>query len=58
VALDDGTPAAWRDLGDGVIEIDLPRDREALVRPGGAAPPLTIAPVQISQPGAAWGLPG
>jgi hypothetical protein len=58
VVLDDGTPAAWRDLGDGVIEIDLPRDREALVRPGGAAPPLTIAPVPISQPGAAWGLPG
>jgi len=57
VLLDDGTPASWRDLGGGVIEIDLPRDREALVHAAGAAPPLTIAPVPISAPGPAWGLP-
>jgi hypothetical protein len=57
VVLDDGTPATWRDLGDGLIQIDLPRDREALVYAAGAAPPLTIAPVPISVPGAPWGLP-
>jgi hypothetical protein len=57
VVLDDGSPATWRDLGGGVIEIDLARDREALVYATGATPPLTIAPVPISRPGAAWGLP-
>ena len=57
VVLDDGTPATWRDLGGGVIEIDLARDREALVHAAGATPPLTIAPVPVSRPGAAWGLP-
>jgi len=57
VVLDDGAPATWRDLGGGVIEIDLPRDREALVHAAGATPPLTIAPVPISRPGAPWGLP-
>ena len=58
VVLDDGTPATWRDLGGGVIEVDLPRDREVLVHAVGATPPLTVAPVPISKPGAAWGLPG
>jgi hypothetical protein len=57
VVLDDGTPATWRDLGGGVIDIDLPRDREAFVYPSGSAPPLTIAPAPITRPGAAWGLP-
>jgi hypothetical protein len=57
VVLDDGSPATWRDVGGGVIEIDLPRDREALVTAAGSAPPLTIAPVPISRTGAAWGLP-
>ncbi|MBO3748462.1 carbohydrate-binding protein [Streptosporangiaceae bacterium NEAU-GS5] len=57
VTLDDGTAAPWRDMGGGVIEIDLPVDREVLVHPAGAAPALIIAPVAISQPGAAWGLP-
>jgi alpha-L-fucosidase 2 len=57
VKLDDGTPATWRDLGSGVIEIDLPQDREALVHAAGPTPPLTIAPVPVSIPGPAWGLP-
>ncbi len=57
VTLDDGTAATWRDLGGGVIEIDLPRNREVLVHAAGAAPALTIAPAPISRPGAAWGLP-
>jgi hypothetical protein len=57
VTLDDGTPASWRDLGNGVIEIDLARGREVLIHPTGTAPPLTIAPVAVSTPGPAWGLP-
>ncbi|WP_370026101.1 glycosyl hydrolase family 95 catalytic domain-containing protein [Planotetraspora sp. GP83] len=57
VTLDDGSPATWRDTGGGVIEIDLAKNREVLVYPAGSTPPLTIAPVPISQPGAAWGLP-
>jgi hypothetical protein len=55
--LDDGTPATVQDLGGGVVQITLAKDREVLVY-GGAAPGLTIAPVPISKPGAAWGLPG
>ncbi len=57
VTLDDGTAASWRNLGSGVIEIDLPRNREVLVHAAGAAPALTIAPAPISKPGAPWGLP-
>ncbi|MEU3458839.1 carbohydrate-binding protein [Streptomyces sp. NPDC006733] len=57
VTLDDGTAAAWRDLGYGAVEIDLPKDREALIHAAGATPALTIAPVPVSTPGAAWGLP-
>jgi hypothetical protein len=57
VVLDDGSPASWRDAGDGIIEIDLASGREALVHAAGPTPPLTIAPVPISIPGAAWGLP-
>jgi len=57
VTLDDGTPASWRDVGGGVIEIDLPRNREVLVHAAAATPDLVIAPVPISKPGAAWGLP-
>jgi alpha-L-fucosidase 2 len=57
VTLDDGSAASWRDIGDGVIEIDLASGREALVHAAGPTPPLTIAPVPISIPGAAWGLP-
>lgn len=57
VTLDGGAPATWRDFGDGVIEIDLLRDREVLVHAAGPTPALTIAPVPISVPGSAWGLP-
>ena len=57
VTLDDGTPATWRDVGNGVIEIDLARGREVLIHAAGAPPVLTIAPVAIANPGAAWGLP-
>jgi hypothetical protein len=57
VTLDDGTPATWRDVGNGVLEIDLARGREVLIHAAGAPPALTIAPVASSNPGAAWGLP-
>ncbi len=57
VTLDDGTPATWRDVGNGVIEIDLAQGREVLVHAAGATPDLVVAPVAISKPGAAWGLP-
>jgi uncharacterized lipoprotein NlpE involved in copper resistance len=57
VTIDGGSPASWRDVGDGVIEIDVPRDSEVLVHSAGTTPPLTIAPVPVSIPGAAWGLP-
>ncbi|MEU1181190.1 Tat pathway signal sequence domain protein [Streptomyces sp. NPDC005820] len=56
VLLDDGTPARARDLGDGVLSIDLPRGREVLIH-SGARPDLVIAPVAVGEPGAAWGLP-
>ncbi|WP_250572479.1 glycosyl hydrolase family 95 catalytic domain-containing protein [Nonomuraea sediminis] len=55
--LDDGTPAAVTDLGDGVVQIALAKDREVLVHTG-AQPPLVIAPVPITKPGPGWGLPG
>ncbi len=54
---DDGTPAVWRDRGAGVLEIDLARDREVLVKAADSNPDLVIAPVAASTPGAAWGLP-
>jgi hypothetical protein len=56
VLLDDGTPAHTHDLGDGTLAIDLPRDREVLVY-AGSRPDLVIAPVAVSEPGPAWGLP-
>ncbi|MER6158927.1 Tat pathway signal sequence domain protein [Streptomyces sp. NPDC001868] len=56
VLLDDGTPARTQDLGDGTLAIDLPEGREVLVH-SGARPDLVIAPVTVSEPGAAWGLP-
>ncbi|CAM5573840.1 hypothetical protein SPURM210S_07562 [Streptomyces purpurascens] len=56
VLLDDGRPAHTRDLGDGVLSIDLPKGREVLVH-SGSRPDLVIAPVTVSEPGPAWGLP-
>ncbi|MFJ1811938.1 MULTISPECIES: glycosyl hydrolase family 95 catalytic domain-containing protein [unclassified Streptomyces] len=56
VLLDDGSPARTRDLGGGVLSIDLPRGREVLIH-SGSRPDLVIAPVAVSEPGAAWGLP-
>ncbi len=54
--LDDGTPARTHDLGDGTLAIDLPKGREVLVH-AGPRPDLDIAPVAVSEPGPAWGLP-
>ncbi|MFF7171431.1 glycosyl hydrolase family 95 catalytic domain-containing protein [Streptomyces pseudovenezuelae] len=54
--LEDGTAARTRDLGDGTLAIDLPRGREVLVH-SGSRPDLSIAPVAVSEPGPAWGLP-
>ncbi|MFH9088647.1 glycosyl hydrolase family 95 catalytic domain-containing protein [Streptomyces sp. NPDC017673] len=56
VLLDDGSPAHTRDLGDGTLAIDLPKGREVLVH-SGSRPDLVIAPVAVSEPGPAWGLP-
>ncbi|MEU5770962.1 Tat pathway signal sequence domain protein [Streptomyces asoensis] len=56
VLLDDGTTATTRDLGDGVLFVDLPKGREVLIH-AGTRPDLVIAPVAVSEPGAAWGLP-
>lgn len=56
VLLDDGSPARTHDLGDGVLSIELPKGREVLVH-SGSRPDLVIAPVTVSEPGAAWGLP-
>jgi alpha-L-fucosidase 2 len=49
--------AQWRDLGDGRIELDLPRGGEALVFPEGSEPDLRIAPVEVTVPAHRWGLP-
>ncbi|MFC9504237.1 Tat pathway signal sequence domain protein [Streptomyces sp. NPDC057002] len=56
VLLDDGRPARTRDLGDGMLSIELPKGREVLVH-SGSRPDLVIAPVTVSEPGPAWGLP-
>ncbi|MDP4502253.1 glycosyl hydrolase family 95 catalytic domain-containing protein [Nonomuraea turcica] len=48
--------ARWKDLGDGVIDLDLPKDQEALVSAQGVRD-FTIAPVKITVPGEPWGLP-
>lgn len=56
VLLDDGTPVGTHDLGDGTLAIDLPKGREVLVH-SGSRPDLVIAPVAVSEPGPAWGLP-
>jgi alpha-L-fucosidase 2 len=47
----------WRDLGGGVIEIELRRGEEAVVYQAGTRPDLTIAPVAVTTPGKSWGLP-
>jgi alpha-L-fucosidase 2 len=57
VVLDDGTSLPYTDLGNGVIDLPLAAGREALITPAGSSAPLTIAPVPISKPGTAWGLP-
>jgi hypothetical protein len=48
--------AGWRDLGDGVIELSLDRDQEALIFARDTSD-FVIEPVKISEPGEAWGLP-
>jgi len=53
-----GPTPKWRDLGEGVIEIDLDRDGEAVVHPAsGPRPDFRIAPVKVSEPADRWGLP-
>jgi alpha-L-fucosidase 2 len=53
--LDNGRPAHVKDLGDGILEITLDRNREVLLYTG-ARPKLTIAPVK-AEPAEPWGLP-
>ncbi|GAA2475896.1 glycosyl hydrolase family 95 catalytic domain-containing protein [Streptomyces longisporus] len=54
--LDDGRPAHTRTTSEGTLAIDLPKGREVLLYTG-ERPDLVIAPVAVSEPGAAWGLP-
>ncbi|MGW2718849.1 glycosyl hydrolase family 95 catalytic domain-containing protein [Streptomyces sp. NPDC001492] len=54
--LDDGSPAHTRTASDGTLAVDLPKGREVLLYTG-ERPDLVIAPVAVSEPGAAWGLP-
>ncbi|MGW2566419.1 glycosyl hydrolase family 95 catalytic domain-containing protein [Streptomyces sp. NPDC001537] len=54
--LDDGRPALTRTTSEGTLAIDLPKGREVLLYTGDR-PDLVIAPVAVSEPGAAWGLP-
>ncbi|MFI7294580.1 glycosyl hydrolase family 95 catalytic domain-containing protein [Streptomyces sp. NPDC050121] len=56
VLLDDGSPARTHILADGTLAIDLPKGREVLVH-SGSRPDLVVAPVAVSEPGPAWGLP-
>jgi alpha-L-fucosidase 2 len=56
VLLDDGSPARTHVLADGTLAIDLPKGREVLVH-SGSRPDLVVAPVAVSEPGPAWGLP-
>jgi alpha-L-fucosidase 2 len=52
-----GRPPAWRQLANGDLAIDLRRDHEILVHAKGSRPDVTVAPVPVAVPGAAWGLP-
>ncbi|MFF4357284.1 Tat pathway signal sequence domain protein [Streptomyces sp. NPDC001604] len=54
--LDDGRPAHTRTTAEGTLAIDLPKGREVLLYTGDR-PDLVIAPVAVTEPGAAWGLP-
>ncbi len=51
-----GRDPAWRDVGGGEIEMDLPRGSEVVVY-SGRCPDLVIAPVRVTKPAPAWGLP-
>ena len=46
----------WREVSDGVLEIDLRRGAEAVVLTRGTRPDLTVAPVGTAT-GPSWGLP-
>ncbi|WP_443050376.1 glycosyl hydrolase family 95 catalytic domain-containing protein [Streptomyces sp. NBC_00286] len=52
-----GPAPAWRDLGDGVVELDLDRGAEAVMYPAGSRPDLRVAPVRVTEPAERWGLP-
>ena len=52
-----GRELPWRRLDGGDIELRLRPGQEAIVYASGTRPDLTIAPVPITQPGPAWGLP-
>ncbi|MEV4113538.1 Tat pathway signal sequence domain protein [Nonomuraea sp. NPDC049695] len=54
--LSDGRPVAVKDLGEGVVEIALGKGGEVLVHTGTRPDPV-VAPVPVSLPGQAWGLP-
>ncbi|MFI5675517.1 glycosyl hydrolase family 95 catalytic domain-containing protein [Streptomyces cellulosae] len=54
--LDDGRPARIRATSEGTLAIDLPKGREVLLYTG-ERPDLSVAPVDVSEPGEPWGLP-
>jgi hypothetical protein len=48
--------ARHRDVGGGVVEVDLRAGREAVIHAAGQRPDLVIAPVRITEPAQPWGL--
>jgi len=51
-----GPNPRWRDLGDGVIEIDVTRGHEVVIHAKDSRSDLVIAPVRVSEPSPPWGL--
>ncbi|MFF0725929.1 glycoside hydrolase family 95-like protein [Streptomyces sp. NPDC004134] len=47
-------PVAWRDLGDGVIALDLDKDDDVIVAPAGSSG-HTVEPAAVSVPAKPWG---
>ncbi|WP_308314630.1 hypothetical protein [Streptomyces gilvus] len=54
--LDDGRAARVSAMSHGTVSVGLSKGREVLLHTG-PRPDLTIAPVAVTEPGAAWGLP-
>ncbi|MFF2848515.1 glycoside hydrolase family 95-like protein [Streptomyces sp. NPDC058001] len=51
-------PLTWRDLGDGVIGIDIEKGEDVIVLAAGKASNQDVKPVSISKPARPWGFVG